>query len=513
MIKKWIIFSFALCFLIQLAGCSVPVEPVGEKRLWVVTEETAQDGMNQQVKQMVAQFSGEYPNITVQLDILPTEETIREVTLKQLRTKIMAGKGPDVFLLPSCNARTYATRSWTISEKQALDKTIEPLLIDPMQSMRNGVFMDISSYYDADNTLGKEALQQTVMDAGVVDGARYLLPLRYDFPVLYVDIQAVESMGIAVESLDGDILNLLDIALASKDSLFASGAEPGFCRTGSGFSLLPPVIDYDSAKVMLDPKMLALFLQKYQMLEILAAGENDTRFDPSLARYISHEKIVGTYKPGQDFEVEQANVFPQSVPITVGTLSSAPCAAAIAQAEKRQVCMIPLLAPDGTLTANVTYFGAVGAGCNYPREAYEFLRLFLLEENQWELNRPPLKDTIYPKVKLQYHPIEDGWPIRTIGSVSPIWEMTRHGVIGLSSAFESGKIRSQKIRRVQLTDADIPLLNAEIHRVYFGHILERDLADMLRGLNDPDTGKAQNINIDTVSEEFVKKVKWQLLEG
>lgn len=511
MLKKWIIFSLALCFL--LSGCGAPGERTAEKRLWVVTEETAFDGMNQQVQQMVERFSGEHPDITVLLDILPTEETVREVAVKQLRTKIMAGKGPDVFLLPSCNARTYSPLSWTFAEKTILSKAVEPLLVDPVQSMRNGVFMDISAYYDADDALGKEAFQQRVMDAGVVDGARYLLPLRYDLPVVYVDVQAVEAMGIPAGSLNGDILNLLDIALETGDPLFASGAEPGFCRTGSGFDLLPQVIDYDCAKVTLDPETLASFLQKYQMLEVLAAGETGSRFDPSLSRYISREKMVGSPKPGEDFQVELAKVFPSSIPITVGTLASAPCAAAIAQLEKREFSMLPLLALDGTLTAHVTYFGAVGAGCDDPGEAYEFLRLFLLEENQWELNRPPRKDKSYPKVPLQYHPIEDGWPVRSAGSVAPIWEMTRHGVVGLSSAFAGGLSRSQRIRRVRLTDADIPLLNAEIGRVSFGHRLERDLAAMLRELNDPDTGKARDIPIHTAAEEFVKKVKWQLLEG
>ena len=49
---------------------------------------------------------------------------------------------------------------------------------------------------------------------------------------------------------------------------------------------------------------------------------------------------------------------------------------------------------DGDLVANITYYGAVGAGCETPELAYSFLRMFLLEETQWEKNRVLIEDEI-----------------------------------------------------------------------------------------------------------------------
>ena len=41
--------------------------------IWVVTEETDEDGMNQQVRQVIKAFQADHPDVTVTLDILPTD--------------------------------------------------------------------------------------------------------------------------------------------------------------------------------------------------------------------------------------------------------------------------------------------------------------------------------------------------------------------------------------------------------------------------------------------------------
>lgn len=496
--SKRIIWFLFLAVILGLAGCGKPKEEPWA--LWVVTEKSAEDGMNEQITQVIEAFHADYPDIPVQLDILPQDAGERELVLKRLRTRIMAGEGPDVFLLPSCNARTYSGRSWTASEYRTLNDAVEPLFLDPMQSMRNGVFLDISDYYDQDTALGKDALQQTVMEAGTLDGRRFLLPLRYDFPAVYVDVEQVQALGIDPNMLDSSAMELMDIALTLGQPLFASGAEPGFCRTGGAFSLLPSVLDYDAGTVILEKSALAEFLETYQALEALMAGEHDTRQDPSMTLYIS---------AGKD---EQADIFGCNVPITVGMMSSAPCAVAIGRVEKREFRMLPLRASDGSLAASVTYYGAVGAGCDHPEEAYDFLRRFLLEENQWERNRPLKRDTVNTNVEMQYYPVADGWPVRARGSIEPLWNTLRRGVSGYGSDSE-GLRRSRQIMGVRLADEDIPLLDVQIDRVSFGHTLEQKLAETLRSLNDPKTGATLDADLDALAEQLIRELTWQMMEG
>ena len=62
--------------------------------------------MNLQAEMIAERMEKEYPGLSVRLDILPTDPQEREITLKQLRTKIMSGNGPDVYLLPTGNQLT-----------------------------------------------------------------------------------------------------------------------------------------------------------------------------------------------------------------------------------------------------------------------------------------------------------------------------------------------------------------------------------------------------------------------
>ena len=96
------ILAILLCIL---SGCgSLGAAGTREQTsLWVLTEQSTRDGMNLQAEIIAERMEKENPGLTVQLDILPTDPQEREIRLKRLRTKIMAGDGPDVYLLPTGN--------------------------------------------------------------------------------------------------------------------------------------------------------------------------------------------------------------------------------------------------------------------------------------------------------------------------------------------------------------------------------------------------------------------------
>lgn len=96
------ILAILLCIL---SGCgSLGAAGAREQTsLWVLTEQSTRDGMNLQAEIIAERMEKENPGLTVQLDILPTDPQEREIRLKRLRTKIMAGDGPDVYLLPTGN--------------------------------------------------------------------------------------------------------------------------------------------------------------------------------------------------------------------------------------------------------------------------------------------------------------------------------------------------------------------------------------------------------------------------
>lgn len=123
------ILGLLLCVLV-LCGCNQRNNTSTENvTLWVVTEISKTDGMNNQAEMIAKQFEEEHENVTVELEILPTEEEERQRYLKQLQTKIMAGKGPDIYLLPTGNMLTTDLPSNASQKRETLEYSIDPLRI------------------------------------------------------------------------------------------------------------------------------------------------------------------------------------------------------------------------------------------------------------------------------------------------------------------------------------------------------------------------------------------------
>ena len=90
-LRPLLLLLLLVAAVLSFSACSSNSDAAAS--IWVVTEETDEDGMNQQVRQVIKAFQADHPDVTVTLDILPTDSSQREIVLKQLRTKIMAGAG------------------------------------------------------------------------------------------------------------------------------------------------------------------------------------------------------------------------------------------------------------------------------------------------------------------------------------------------------------------------------------------------------------------------------------
>ena len=71
-------------------------------------------------------------------------------------------------------------------------------------------------------------------------------------------------------------------------------------------------------------------------------------------------------------------------------------------------------------------------------------------------------------------------------------------------------IRSKKLRLVELTDDDIPILDAKIDRVSFGNTVEQEIATLLRQLRD---GEAGDADLKAQAAQFLRELRWQITEG
>ena len=422
-----------------------------DNELWVVWGKDTRSGWPsiRELELMTEEFAVEHPNVSLRLETIPTDEE----ALQHLRVQIIAGDGPDVILMPR-NAE---------------------LISDPYQSMQNGLFTDISEYYDADTTFSKEDLNETIMEAGVINGKRYILPFYYDMPIAYIDVAQFEDQGGSMEWFDDGVMNLHSEKL-----------DAGICLTNPsqnmhGFNFLPEIFDYENQEVLITQEDIAQFLRTIQEIRATELADPSELPYPTFLRIPTMDSIMSVRKTWRDYVSMYIGMMPESV-----------TNAGFAKLSGIEIASIPVAAADGDLVADVSFYGAVLHGCDQLELAYELLRSVLLGDVMCS----PLSF------------LSPGWSVYQAGSVDRL-------ATGGNAIYTFNEIKRfyKSDALPEVTEADITFLNAKIDRVHFYTSLESDLSDIMAALNDPTTGAPTDVDIDAVAADFIEELEWHLYEG
>lgn len=124
--------------------------------------------------------------------VLPNNTEDRETELTRLRTEIMAGEGPDAFILD-------ATVPGTVTDS---GEPLEALFPNVEKSMYSHLFLDLEDMAQSSEIIDLESCNQTVMDVGVTGEGRFLLPLTYTFSGLILDPSILNDPAYVFTSLD-----------------------------------------------------------------------------------------------------------------------------------------------------------------------------------------------------------------------------------------------------------------------------------------------------------------------
>lgn len=463
--KYYILLMFAFSMLIMLPGCHSKNEI---QTLWIVTEDSGQYGMNNITELCMEEFMKTHQNVKFHFDVLPTSEKERESRLEQLRVEIMSGKGPDIYLLPSVN------------------EPYESLLTDVKRSMYNGFFLDISQYYEADKSINKIDLKQEIMDAGIMGGKRYVLPLRFDIPVLYVDEELIQESGLSTEVFSKNICQIYKEIQNVGDQSLAHGII--FDIEKYGLNVFPGFIDYENNKVLLEKEEIITFFNHYQKNLLLAESNKSESVSASVYSFVQDNQYWGNQNMplfGNDLSLSDAMSL-----ITFGEIAG------------KKLQMFPIQALDGSVIAEVTYWGAVGASCESPELAYEFIKMFLSEEAQWELNT----ENIYKESPAL---VSKGWPVLVTGATEHIWKIYRNQFRRTFYDGEDGwRIRNAKFLQSKLTDQDIPILEIKINDVQFTTDFEMKIYAKL-----VDDFGNDMLDVERTTDELLRQLMWYVSEG
>ena len=536
------ILAILLCIL---SGCgSLGAAGAREQTsLWVLTEQSTRDGMNLQAEIIAERMEKENPGLTIQLDILPTDPQEREIRLKRLRTKIMAGDGPDVYLLPTGNRLLLDDDDERAANISTSALAVEPLFSDIEQAMRVGLFADTEPYYSQDDALPKEGFQRQVMAAGCVSGKRLILPLRFDIPLLLTIPEYFDRCGIDGEALNTDCISMAEYLL-SRDNW---SEVAGGLTLPTDTRLLSNCLDYDHERVQISVEEIARYLHTYQQSTFLGQRQKTaimdaweethyTRYKQWLTSTSSNDEddvyiiypFTGSF---EDFNSTYdyiahgihwiENLLGLTVyPVFTSNLTGALESVAVAKQAGHTLRMLPMRTSDNKIAAAVTYFGAVGSSCRNQELAYRFLREFLTEEFQGGLYRPRLRKKTYaPKNSQTDGQVENSWPVLVTGSTASLWNCLRYQCQGAGDISEfiirpkSSSI-GRAIMSLQITDADIPALSWEIDEVRFPVTIPGtdSLEHALSQLNEPD-GTPTDADIDALAQQVYQGLWWHLAEG
>ena len=118
---------------------------------------------------------------SLQLEYPPTRGEERENYLTKLRTEIMAGKGPDVFV---CMAGPGFVVDLSKLEQGLYQGEWEDAVFQfPQQAMKRNMFLDLSEYIPEFQFTDWEKLTPVVMEAGRYQEGQYILPMSYTTPI------------------------------------------------------------------------------------------------------------------------------------------------------------------------------------------------------------------------------------------------------------------------------------------------------------------------------------------
>ena len=322
---------------------------ISDYGMGLISEERGQQYAMQQFEADLTAYleANSLDPIELEFEFIPgPEDAERDTAIARLRTEIMSGKGPDIFLLGS-NSRD-----------------MEPLFKVPEKNMANGAFLPLNEYIENAQFMEFEKLVPGVMSAGQYDGEQYILPLTYTMPLtLYnaSEVQHTTSETMTWEQmLEGE-----DYLRHAAYFYSATGFVDLFMLNSFG-----QIADYENDTLTLTEEELLKRTEEMIALENIRFHDEDaqnalpTNWQIYLCYGFDQLAKWGGYRPSSQ------NLFAGETDETVPTLDD-------------PMTIVPMYSDDCGAMATVLTYAAINANTTQPEKAFFVLDyLFGLESQQ-----------------------------------------------------------------------------------------------------------------------------------
>lgn len=228
-----------LILSIGLSGCTKLNKDVS-KTLSIVIE----PAFKEQVLDAVKYATSKNNSLEFEIKILSPDPDKRSAEIQKLRTQIMSGKGPDLYLV-NCSTDGAAQMN-------------EPLFENPYKAMQSGVFASLDKYMKKDSYWQKENYNPSFLLPGQYQERQYILPLSCHYNMLISDtVLDYTQENDTLEDWISNIKSSSDHAL--KNALFELDNISG--------NWFQPAADYNSGQIFFDKEKWSNFALEYLLFK------------------------------------------------------------------------------------------------------------------------------------------------------------------------------------------------------------------------------------------------------
>ena len=340
-------FGLVLLLMLFCSGCSGEPEPL---RICVDadaagTSASSCESVMQSFLDTIAMMGG--PSDVV-LEIVPRSGVERETAIDRIRTEIMSGKGPDVFIVPCGDG--YLTS--------------EPSLFPvPEKTLEAGIFLPLDEYIENAQFMDWDKQTAVVMEAGRNEYGQQIIPLTYTLPLTFYRAFETEGIKPGTDTTWQDMLadesGVLKTA-ATWDHVNFDAGETYFVSSEDNYLeyILGDFADYKTDTLLFtEEELLQRTTEVLELEKAYDAGE----FDHVPAHYQTVIYTGFDYVPGGSVYVHNRE----------GAKSYRGIGYDQAQT------MIPIYSDDGGVTASVTSFAAINANTKRPKDAFYILDVLM----------------------------------------------------------------------------------------------------------------------------------------
>ncbi len=368
--RRIISLVLALILMLSVIGCSRADEPlrIANESLRIVVDvlQTEIFDINAALEDL-----GWYLEHTTDLEkgdyifeCIPAGGAARETAISRLRTEIMSGGGPDVFIV-QCSR-------WE-------QELFFPL---PEKAMELGFFLPLDEYIAAAEYAEWDKFTEVVMDAGKNEEGQQMVPLTYSLPVAMYRKEDVSHTP----------TNMTWDELQESEEL-----QDAAIRLGSGHTSTAGVRDFQIAYVLGD-------LADYKNEEILFTEEELLRRVDESIRYTAYFEENNMYETPFSTKTGMGVRFNWDLEASLQDINMNGC---VMNGLKKtdELTLVPYYSDDGGNAAIITSFAAVNRNTQHPEEAFMVIDLLMMTNRMQ--NGDIFFHHIYPQLESMGMPMHE----------------------------------------------------------------------------------------------------------